>query len=96
MQPVGMMHMPITIEETDDYLFYYSTNNNALKFEEKFNCVNKQCMKSVVVVFRDGENWILYGVGGVKALRIPLIEKRVETSLINRIKTFYNFIYEKL
>ena len=96
MQPFGMIHMPITIEETGDYLFYYSTNNNSLKFEEKFNCVNKQCMKSAVVVFRDGDNWILYGAGGVRALRIPLIEKRVETSLINRIKTFYNFIYEKL
>ena len=92
MQPFGM----IIIEETGDYLFSYSTNNNVLKIEEKFNCVNKHCMRSAVVVFRDGENWILYGVGGVRALRIPLIEKRVETSLINRIKTFYNFIYEKL
>ena len=96
MEPFGVIHTPITIEETGDYLLYHSTNNNTLKFEGKFNCVNKRCMKSAVVVFRDGDNWILYGAGGVRALRIPLIEKRVETSLINRIKTFYNFIYEKL
>ncbi|MGP1458433.1 MAG: DUF6675 family protein [Treponema sp.] len=96
MEPFGVIHTPIIIEETGDYLLYHTTNNNTLKFEGKFNCVNKRSMKSAVVLFRDGDNWILYGAGGVKALRIPMIEKRVETSLINRIKTFYNFIYEKL
>ena len=96
MEPFGIIHTPIIIEETADYLLSYSTNNNTLKLDGKYNCVGKHNMKSASVLFRDGDNWILYGVGGAKALRIPMIEKRVATSLINRIKTFYNFIDEKL
>ncbi len=96
MEPFGIIHTPIIIEETADYLLSYSTNNNTLKFDGKYNCVGKRNMKSAAVLFRDGDNWILYGVGGAKAFKIPMLEKRVATSLVNRIKTFYNFIYEKL
>ena len=53
-------------------------------------------MVSCITVFRDGDNWILYGIGGVDALKLWFIEDRVETSFINRIKTFCNFIFTKL
>ena len=96
MEPFGIIHTPIIIEETADYLLSYSTNNNTLKLDGKYSCVGKRNMKSAAVLFRDGDNWILYGVGGAKAAKIPILEKRVAISLLNRIKTFYNFIYEKL
>lgn len=96
MEPFGIIHTTIGIEQTDDYLLYTSTNDNTLKFHGRFNCVNKRNMKSVLALFRDGERWIIYGVGGVKAVRIAMVEKRVETSLVNRMHTFYNFIYAKL
>jgi hypothetical protein len=53
-------------------------------------------MKSVILLFRHEDNWILYGVGGVKALKVSFLEKRIETSFINRIKTFCNFVFTKI
>jgi hypothetical protein len=95
MEPFGLIHSPILIEQTDDYLLYNTTNNNNLKFEG-FTVVKKQNMKSVILLFRHEDNWILYGVGGVKALKVSFLEKRIETSFINRIKTFCNFVFTKI
>ena len=95
MEPFGLIHSPILIEQTDDYLLYNTTNNNNLKFEG-FTVVKKQNMKSVILLFRHEDKWILYGVGGGKALKVSFLEKRIETSFINRIKTFCNFVFTKI
>ena len=95
MLPFGDLYCPITIEQNDDFLFYTQTNSNNLKFEG-ITCVKQYCMKSAILLFRDGDNWILYGAGGVKAPRVPFLTNRIETSFINRTKTFCNFIFTKL
>ena len=95
MEPFGMIHSPIIIEQTDDFLLYSTTNNNNLKYEG-FTVVKKQNMKSIILLFRYEDKWILYGVGGVKALKVSFLEQRIETSFINRIKTFCNFIFTKI
>ena len=95
MEPFGTIYSPIEIEQTEDYLFYQSTNTNDLKVEG-ITCVRKYNMKSVIILIKDGENWILYGVGGVKAPRIPFLTQRIEVSFINRIKTFCNYIFTKI
>lgn len=95
MEPFGLIHSPILIEQTDDFLLYNTTNNNNLKFEG-FTVVKKQNMKSLILLFRYEDKWILYGVGGVKALKVSFLEQRIETSFINRIKTFCNFIFTKI
>lgn len=94
MEPFGLIHSPILIKETDDYLLYTSTNNNNLKFEG-FTVIKKENMRSTIILIKDEDNWILYGIGGVKALRVSFLEKRIETSFINRIKTFCNFVFTK-
>lgn len=95
MDPFGTINQPIRIEQTEDYLFYESTNSNNLKFQG-INVVRPYAMKSVIVLFKDGDNWILYGAGGVKAPRVPFLTERIETSFINRIKTFCNFVFTKM
>lgn len=96
MEPFGLIQTPIVIEQTNGYLFYSSTNSNRLRYNDQFNCVNANKMRSCILLFKDGENWILYGVGGVDAARVPFLTKRIETSFINRIKTFCNYIFEKI
>jgi hypothetical protein len=96
MEPFGVVHTPMEIEHTDRYILYVSTNENSMRYYDKFTCVNPQKMKSTILLFRDGDNWILYGAGGVNALRVPFFDKRIETSFINRIKTFCSYIFEKL
>jgi len=95
MSPFGDIDTDIHIEKTDDFLFYQNTNLNDLYFDN-IRCVKKQNMKSAIVVFRDGDNWVLYGLGGVEAPKIFFLKSRIEVSFMNRIKTFCNFVFKKL
>ena len=52
-------------------------------------------MKSIVVIVRQGDSWVLYGVGAVDAPSIFFLRDRVETSFMNRIKTFCTFFFNK-
>ena len=95
MEPFGTIHSPITIEKTNEYFIYSNTNNNTLSVKG-ISCIKKRNMKSMIILFRDGDNWILYGIGGCKAPKIAMFQERIETSFINRIKTFCNFVFEKI
>lgn len=93
--PFGVTKTPITIEKTDDYLLYVMTNDQSLR-HKGITCVKKNNMVSIILLFKDGDNWILYGIGGVKAPKIAMFEERIETSFINKTKTFCSFVYSKL
>jgi hypothetical protein len=96
MEPFGKIHTTIELDSTPDYVYYVSTNDNELWYFDKFKCVNPNKMKSAILLFRDGDNWILYGAGGVNAIKVLFLEKRIETSFINRIKTFCNYMFDKI
>lgn len=95
MSPFGNIETPITIEKGEDYLIYISSNNNSLKVKG-MTAVKKQNLKSVIILFKDGDNWILYGAGGCKAPKVTMFQKRIETSFINRIKTFCSYVFTKI
>jgi len=86
----------IDTEKNAESYFYSSMNLNVLRYHDKFDAVGKKDFKSSIVIFRDGDNWILYGIGGVDVPRIPFVSDRIETSFLNRTKSFCNFIFEKL
>lgn len=94
MEPFGTIHAPIILEKNNEYIFYSSSNNNNLIYKG-FKCVGKHNMLSTIILFKDGENWILYGVGGVKAMKVSFLEERINTSFMNRIQTFCNYIFTK-
>ena len=96
MAPFGVINAEINLYEGTDYLYYDMTNLNKLRYHDRFNVIKPQKMKSAIVLFRDGERWILYAIGGVDTYKVFFLEDRVETSFINRIKTFCNFIFNKL
>lgn len=96
MEPFGTIHTTIELYNTPDYVYYVSTNDNELWYFDKFKSINSRKMKSAILLFRDGDNWVLYGAGGVNAIKIPFLEKRIETSFINRIKTFCNYMFDKI
>lgn len=96
MDPFGTVNESIIIQKNDDEIFYFSENLNTLNYLGKFDCVYPKKMNMDILLFRDGENWILYGIGGVKAPRIPFFTERIETSFIGRIKTFCEFIFQEL
>lgn len=96
MEPFGTIHTQINTEKTDDSFYYESVNLNKLRYYDKFTCVTPHNMKSIITVFRSGDNLVLYGIGAVNAPSIFFLRDRVETSFMNRIKTFCSFFFEKL
>ena len=53
-------------------------------------------MKSLILLFKDGDNWVLYGIGAVKAPKLAMFEKRIERSFINKTKTFCSYVFSKI
>lgn len=95
MSPFGIVNEAITLKKSDNVILYIATNENQLRYYDKFDCVGPEKMKIAILLFRDGDNWILYGIGGVNAPRIPFFTERIQTSFINRINTFCSFIFKQ-
>ncbi len=95
MSPFGTIHETIILKRSPSSVFYSSVNLNKLRYHDDFDCIWPKKLKICIILIRDGDNWILYGAGGVNAPRIPFFTERIETSFINRIKTFCNFIFTK-
>jgi len=92
----GKFKSEIFVEENEDYYFYQLRNIDKLVYHNKFTAVKPKKMVSCITLFRDGDNWVLYAIGGVDVPKIWFLEDRIETSFMNRIKTFCNFIFEKI
>ena len=95
MEPFGNVYETINLTQTKNSVYYSSINTNKLRYKDEFDCVWPKKLKICIILFRDGDNWVLYGIGGVNAPRIPFFTDRIETSFINRIKTFCNYIFTK-
>jgi len=95
MEPFGIIKEDIEIKKDNDSILYSAINKNLLSYYDKFNCVWPEKLMICIYLHRDGDNWILYGVGGVNAPRIPFFTERIETSFINRIKTFCDYIFKQ-
>ena len=53
-------------------------------------------MKSIIAIVKEGNSWILYGIGAVNAPDLFFLRDRIETSFMNRIKTFCSYFFKKL
>ena len=95
MAPFDKVYETISLTQTKNSVYYSSVNTNKLRYLDEFDCIWPRKLKICILLFRDGDNWILYGIGGVNAPRIPFFTERIETSFINRIKTFCTFIFSK-
>lgn len=95
MQPFGTVNEILELYQIDNCLLYTATNTNKLRYHDKFDCVKAGNMKMCILLFKHENNWILYGIGGVDAWRVPFFTERIETSFINRIKTFCEFIFKQ-
>lgn len=96
MAPFDIVYEDMEIIQTEDTILYTAVNTNKLRYLDKFDCVWPYKMKMCILLLKDDDNWILYGIGGVNAPRIPLFTERIQTSFINRINTFCSFIFSKI
>ena len=95
MNPFGNINVNIELLSDENELLYTMQNNSIVKYEN-MTIIKKYNMKSLVYVFEYGDFVILYGIGGVHAPSVFFLRDRIETSFINRIKTFCKFIFEKI
>ena len=95
MDPFTPIDAEIIVAVEDASLFYFMENKNNLK-TSGITAVKENCMNSIIIVFREGDSLVLYGIGGVKAPAVFFLKERLERSFMNRIKTFCMFVYEKL
>lgn len=95
MDPFDVVKEDIEITKSSDAILYSAVNTNKLRYLDKFDCIWPKKMKICILLFRDGDNWVLYGIGGVNAPRVPFFTERIQTSFINRINTFCSFIFKK-
>lgn len=95
MAPFGIVTEKIQIKKIENSLLYTALNTNKLRYHDYFDCIWPEKMLISIYLFRDGDNWILYGIGGVNAPRVPFLTKRIETSFINRIKTFCDYVFKQ-
>ncbi|NLM00276.1 MAG: hypothetical protein GX220_02340 [Treponema sp.] len=97
MEPFGFFDCDIILEKDDEELFYLSKNTSKLTYSElNITCVKPENMHVYISTFKHDGYSVLYGVGGVAAPSIFFMRKRIETSFINRIKTFCAYMFEKL
>lgn len=96
MDPVGLVEEQIDVINEGDILYYTAFNKNKLGFKDFKNLLGAEKLKIGIVVFRDEENWIIYGVGGVNAPHIPFLTDRIRIAFINRICSFCDYIFNKL
>ena len=95
MEPFDIVHEDIELSKDSETILYSAVNTNKLRYLDKFDCIWPRKMKICILLFRDGDNWVLYGIGGVNAPRVPFFTERIQTSFINRINTFCSFIFKK-
>ncbi len=95
MNPFGVINTQINTTETQDSFYYVSTNQNPLKYDG-ITCVGTKKMKCIVTIFKEGDSWILYGIGAVNAPSVFFLRERIELAFINRIKTFCAFFFKNL
>ena len=95
MAPFDYVNERIEISTETEAVLYIATNTNKLRYLDKFDCIWPEKMKICILLFRDGDNWVLYGLGGANVPRIPFFTERIQVSLINRINTFCTYIFKK-
>ena len=95
MDPFADVFQDMDIYKSDDELLYTSKNTNKLRYRDDFDCLNPEKMMTCIYLFRDGDHWVFYAVGGVNAPHIPFLTERIRRSFMNRINTFCNYIFKK-
>ncbi|WP_027727504.1 DUF6675 family protein [Treponema sp. C6A8] len=95
MDPFANVYQDMDIYKGEEVLLYTAKNTNKLRYRDEFDCLGPGKMLTCIYLFREGENWVFYAVGGVNAPHIPFFTERIRRSFMNRINTFCNYIFKK-
>lgn len=78
-----------------DRLSFLSTNLSHLSYDGR-KAVSPGGMVWRLEAYAEGDRWILYGIGAVKAFdMLGLLRDRLSESFMGRIEAFFGYIYKK-
>ncbi len=92
----GDFETEITIQNFGDYFVYRMRNLEKLKYKGVFTVCDPGEMDSVIAVYRDGENWVIYAIGGANIMRVPIVSFAIEPEFTGRVKAFSDFVFAKI
>jgi len=79
-----------------DRLSFFSTNLTHLSYDGR-KAVSPGEMIWRLEAYADGDRWVLYGIGAVKAFDMfGLLRDRLSASFLGRIEAFFGFMYGKI
>lgn len=96
MHPLDYFTGRIETAQFDSYYFYKMKNMGKIRYKTFFSAIGKEKMIAAISIFRYGDNWIIYALGGVDIIKLPFLDKRIDRAFYNRIKTFCLFTFERL
>lgn len=95
MNPFKSYTARVEAENRGDYYFYTLKNTERVKY--KFlNAIKPEKMIAGVSVFRLGENWVIYALGGAYVFHGPFFNDFIESEFCGRIKAFVIFMFNRL
>lgn len=95
MKPFDDFRARYTWSLRGDRLSFLSTNLTHLSYDGK-KAVTPGDMVWRMEAYADGDRWVLYGVGAVKAFDMfGLLRDRLSESFMGRIEAFFGYMYEK-
>ena len=95
MNPLKSYTARIEAENRSDYYFYMLRNTEIVKYLF-LNAIKKEKMIAGISVFRQGENWVIYALGGAYIFHGPFFNDFVEEMFCGRIKSFVMFMFQRL
>ena len=96
MKPLDYFTGQIESKKLGNYFFYQMKNLNRVRYKSFISAIGKNKMIVVISIFRYGDNWIIYALGGVDIIKLPFIDKRVDRAFYRRIRAFCLFTFERL
>jgi hypothetical protein len=95
MEPFDDFSARYTWSLTGDRLSFLSTNLTHLAYDGK-KAVSPGDMVWRMETYSDGDAWVLYGIGAVKAFDMfGLLRDRLSASFMGRIEAFFSYMYGK-
>ena len=95
MDPFKPYTARVEAENRGDYYFYTLKNTERVKYLF-LNAIKKEKMIAGVSVFRCGENWVIYALGGAYVFHGPFFSDFIESEFCGRIKSFVIFMFTRL
>ena len=96
MKPLDYFTAKILSEKRGTYFYYQMKNTTRVRYKSFFSAIGKQKMIAVISIFRYGDNWIIYALGGVDIIKLPFIDKAVDRAFYRRIRAFCLFTFANL